>query len=226
METGAGGDLWLAARHDFRTFSQSLLGLASAVGTADAIERQQLEALLKGCSVSLTGMMELLTLLVRIENGSFKRGREHVSVEAVASDTVAELGPLAMGHGCRLGCSGHSGHAVGDGKLVRIAVRGMVLTAIKLRTQGDISICSTAAGEGGAVAFDVSFEGIDPSPGLSRSAFVEVAGLPAEPGKPFVGLGLTLIARLATHLGGVLGLSQVGTGRWVLRLKLLAVPSA
>ncbi|CAN0467817.1 unnamed protein product [Phaeothamnion confervicola] len=140
----------------------------------------------------------------------------------MAGELAAELGQLALSRGCRITTSCHCGIASGDGKLVRTAARGIVLTAIKQRTQGDIVLRSAPGASGGDAVLEVCFEGIDPTPALSKSAFVETAALPVEPTKPFVGLGLAMIGRLAPRLGGAFTVSQTGAEGWLLTLKLPA----
>ncbi len=203
-----GADLWLMVRHDFRQSVQSLWGLAPIAGSTSrtASEAQEIGSMVAGLAAAMSGMIDAVSTVAELESGHRHPILAIVPIPDLLTTVCNSLAPLALARSVQIRLGSATGSAWTDTVHASSTLRGCLLTALKLATGGTIDV--SGAPRDGMATVSIAFTGIDPAPALSRTAFVELPGLPSSPAEPFVGLGLALAARLSTAIDGDLSVSS------------------
>ena len=220
-------DLWLLARHDFHQPAQSLDWLAHGLaGACSDEERHRATALIAQVAATLQQMVAGMTLVAKLEanlEAKFEAGEPQtpatVSLSAIVDAAIEEVAGLAAHRRLSVTVRRVAAQAVGAEALVSPIVRGMLLYALKHALDGEISVGADTSAQ--TVALHVTFRGIHQATALMEAAFVDIPPIGAN-GKPFVGLGPALMARVAEGIGGGLALDELVGGRARVTLTLAA----
>lgn len=179
----------------------------------------------------LSGMVDDLFDLSRLQAGSFSHDVEAISLDDLLSDCLVALKPLADAQNVRLaGAVGHGGTVVGNGPELNRAITNVVANAIRhTRSQGRVDVClDRVAGQQsveisvqdqcGGIAdedlqrvFDVGYRG-------------ELARTPHSANLAGAGLGLAITRAVVKAHSGSVTVENVDEGcRFRLRFPLASV---
>ena len=192
-----------AASHDLRQPVQSLTLLLAMIKrqVADkpkAAEAANLaEAALKGLSSLLTGILDIS----RLEAGVVEPCLESVDLGQLIERLAAEYRPRAAEIGLRLRLAPCSHRARADREMVERILRNLLENALRYTPHGDILLGVRRRGEN--VRLDVIDTGIGIAANKLTEIFEEFRQLnnPARDASQGLGLGLAIVARLASLLG-------------------------
>jgi signal transduction histidine kinase len=192
--------LWAQAVHDLRQPVQAALLLA---GMLDGVsERAELERAARGIGSaleSLHDMLEILTLLVRMEAGLHSVPLRTCQLAEDLQPALRELLEVAAGRGILLRVRKLQGAVRSNPRLLAAAARSLVLNAIRFGNGGDILVGCRRGGD--HLRLEVRFSGTALDAASEKHAFVQ---LPPR-GEPLIagelGLGLALLRPLCRALG-------------------------
>ncbi|MDE2362436.1 MAG: hybrid sensor histidine kinase/response regulator [Hyphomicrobiales bacterium] len=183
--------------------------------TRAAADPAQTRKLAENVDASLEAVEEILTALLdisRLDAGAMKAEISALRLDDVFSQLEIEFAPLAKAKGLDLSFVRSSLSVRSDRRLLRRLLQNFVSNAIKYTPAGRVLI--GARREGARVRLEVWDTGLG-IPAESRAdVFREFARLePAQRSAPGLGLGLSIVERLARVLEADLGLdSRVGSG--------------
>ena len=213
-----------AASHDLRQPVQSLILLldvlkahANTALVAKAIGA--MEAALDGLNALLTSILDIS----RIDAGVVAAQIRSVDVGGMIERLCAEYAPLCAAKGLRLRDRGKPGlHGRTDAALLERIIRNLVENAIRYTDHGGLLIAARRRGD--RLRIDIIDSGIGiPADKLGHifEEFYQVAN-PARDAKQGLGLGLSIVSRLAVLIGADLQVrSNDGRGtRFTLSLAL------
>jgi signal transduction histidine kinase len=203
--------------HDLRTPLAGLRAMAEALEDG-MVEDPSPYYKQIGASVDrLSGMVDDLFDLSRIQSGNTTRSVESLSLDDLTSDVLAALGPLAHARGVRLSGTSAGGAMVrGDGPQLDRAITNLVANAIRhtgedgavevgVRTSdgfAEVSVrdeCGGIAEDDLPRLFDVGFRG-------------EAARTPHDDGSAGAGLGLAITRGIVEAHGGTIDVENAGPG--------------
>lgn len=123
--------------HDLRTPLAGLRAMAEALEDGVAAQPEQYYKQMGAQVDRLSGMVDDLFDLSRIQAGSFSRGTENVALDDLVSDCLAGLEPLAAAQGVRLtGSVRARAVVVGNGSELNRALTNLVANAVRHTTPG------------------------------------------------------------------------------------------
>jgi len=203
-----------AASHDLRQPAQSL---ALFVGLlTDRLAGTPGQAALEGIQRSVEALRQLLDGLLdvsRLDAGIIKPKVVDVALGPMLTALAAEYGPRAELQNLRLRCVATSAVARTDAQLLDRMVRNLVENALRYTKRGGIVVGCRR--RGGQVSLAVYDSGIGISADEQRQIFEEFyqIGNPERDRRKGVGLGLSIVDRLAHLLGHQVSLrSRLGRG--------------
>ena len=208
-----------AASHDIlqplnaaRLYATSLSEYARAAATADA----QSQKLADNVDASLEAVEEILTALLdisRLDAGAMRAEISALRLDDVFDQLKIEFAPLAKARNLELAFVRSSLSVRSDRRLLRRLLQNFVSNAIKYTPQGRVLVGARRR-PGGRVRLEVWDTGIGIPEESRGDVFREFARLePAQRSAPGLGLGLSIVERLARVLEADLGLdSRVGAG--------------
>ena len=212
-------DIWVSAGHDLQQPMQSLALTVRVLGLdcTDA-ERQSALRHLGLIVDSLDDMLSTLIELARLANGSRSAGSSRVMLDDLVNGVVDECRPAATAAGITLEPTTLAVEIKTDPRLLTMAIRGLLLFAIKFGTGDRIPVAVLR--RRGKVVVDVGYEGAAPGNALDKQAFIELTPLDVEPLRPMQGLGLAMVVQVADLLaiGFEHGRGRNGTHRLSLRM--------
>jgi signal transduction histidine kinase len=220
------------ASHDLRTPLAGIRAISEALEDGVADDPELYYKQLRLAVERLSGMVDDLFQLSRIQAGAFSRDVEAVALDDLASDCVAALEPIAAGEGVQLtGSTTGIATVVGNGPDLNRAITNLVANAIRHTPSGghvEVRVAMRPATGISAAQAEVVVQdecGGIPSADLGRLFDVGFRGEPARSPRstPSVGAGLGLaITRgiVEAHAGVVSVENAPGGCRFTVRLPL------
>jgi PAS domain S-box-containing protein len=212
--------------HELRTPMTTLLSwIDLAIREAPAPPVREALGKAQDAGRLLLGVINDLLDLSRMEHGGFALHQAPFSLRAMVEKVSAMVRPAAEAKGlqCRIAVDPRlSDHFLGDELRLMQALLNLLNNAVKFTPSGQVEISVTDAGAEESrriVCFKVTDTGIGiPLDWQSRlfHELVQVPDVSAAPGRG-TGLGLTICKRLASTMGGSVGLSStpgVGSTFW------------
>jgi two-component system, sensor histidine kinase len=211
--------LWAQAAHDLRQPVQAALLLTNMLD--DVSDRAALRRTARhiGATLqSLQEMLEMLTLLARIEAGLQSMPLRACRIADDLEPALHELAEIAASQGISLRVRRLRGLVKSHPKLLVAVGRSVVLNAIKHGDGQEIRVTSRRSGD--HLRLEVRFSGPLPAAGSSKHAFVQLSPRSDRPSVGQLGLGLPLLQHLCRRLGHELQHTTLGGGRQSLVLTL------
>jgi K+-sensing histidine kinase KdpD len=215
--------LWAQAAHDLRQPVQAALLLTNMLD--DVSDRAALRRAARhiGATLqSLQEMLEVLTLLARIEAGLQSMPLRACRIADDLEPALQELAELAASQGLQIRMRRLTGFVKSHPKLLVVVGRSVVLNAIKHADGQEIRVSTRRSGN--HLRLEVHFSGALLAAESSRHAFVQLAPHSNQRiGQ--LGLGLPLLKHLCARIGHELQYTALAGGRQSLALKLPLLPS-
>ncbi|PZS18480.1 MAG: two-component sensor histidine kinase, partial [Pseudonocardiales bacterium] len=140
--------------HDLRTPLAGLRAMSEALEDGVVDEPEQYYKQIRSSVDRLSGMVDDLFDLSRIQAGSFSRDIDAIPLDDLVSDCLAALEPLAAAQGVRLtGRMAGTATVAGNGPELNRALTNLVANAIRhTRAEGRVDVRVTVVTEPGALA--------------------------------------------------------------------------
>ena len=203
--------------HEFRTPVNSILALARLLdeGVTTDDGRKQV-SLIRRAAEDLENLVSDLLDLAKIESGKIDIHPAEFEVSTLFSALRGMLRPLLLNRSLALVFEEPEGLAAmvtDEGKVSQI-LRNFISNALKFTEAGEVRVTAQAAREG-VVRFSVADTGIGIAPEDQERIFEEFTQIdnPIQTREKGTGLGLPLVRKLASLLGGTVGvMSTPGVG--------------
>ncbi|MGN6184155.1 MAG: ATP-binding protein [Thermoanaerobaculia bacterium] len=204
--------------HEFRTPVNAILALGRLLeeSVKDEEPKKQL-ALIRRAAEDLESLVSDLLDLAKIEAGKTEVRPAEFEVTNLFSALRGMLRPLLVNRSLALVFEepeGVPGMMTDEGKVAQI-LRNFISNALKFTEAGEVRVTAALAAEGTAVLFSVTDTGVGIAPDDQERIFEEFTQIenPLQRAAKGTGLGLPLTRKLATLLGGSVGVrSAVGVG--------------
>lgn len=217
--------LWAQAAHDLRQPLQAALLLTNMLDhVSERDELRRTGRYIGSALQSLSEMLEVLTLLARIEAGLQTVPLRTCRIADDLEPTMQELAQIAAKRGIRLRVRRLRGLVRSHPKLLVAVGRSLVLNAIRYGDGREIEVSCRRSSD--HVRFEVRFNGASLDVGSSKHAFVQLSPQGDRLSVGELGLGLPLLKHLCGRLGHGLQHTALGAERQLLALMLplLAAP--
>ncbi|HWP11947.1 MAG TPA: HAMP domain-containing sensor histidine kinase [Ramlibacter sp.] len=207
-----------SAAHDIRQPVHALSLYADWLGSEPELVHEIAPKIVESTK-AVNALFDSLFDLVRLDSGKIKLSIEPVDLGQLLHDLELQYRPLAEAKGLRFRVHVVPGTVLSDAILLRRIVGNLVSNAVKYTQRGGVLLASRATTQGWRI--DIWDTGVGIAPVHQREIFREFYKVPSHPGtEDGFGLGLYIVARLATILGHPLALaSRPGRGT-VFRLML------
>lgn len=211
--------LWAQAAHDLRQPVQTALLLANMLdAVSDPTELRRAARGIESALESLYEMLEVLTLLARIEAGLQIVPLCTCELADVLQPTIGELTKIAENRGIPLRLRKLRGVVRSNPKLLSTAARSLFLNAIRFGNGGDIVIgCRRSHDQ---LRLEFHFGGATRDRASKNHAFVQLTPRSDRLIAGELGLGLALLKRLCRVLGHELQHAALGPDRQILAMTL------
>jgi signal transduction histidine kinase len=166
---------------------------------------------------SLFGMLELLTLISRLEAGLQAVRLRTCELAEVLAPTIRETAKIASQRGIALRFRNIRGPVRTNPKLLAIAARSLLLNAIKF---GQGEILASSRRRNSQLSLEVRFQGPALDAASWRRAFIELPPRADGATTGELGLGVVLLEPLCRHLGHGLSYSCPRSDHRVLAMAL------
>ncbi len=208
---------WIS--HDLRTPLASLRAMAEALEDGMAKDPQRFHRQMRAQVDHLTGMVDDLFELSKIQSGTLSLTLEPISVYDLVSDALADVAPLAASRSITVLENTADGLAVvGDARELTRVVGNLLMNAIQHSPPGtEISLSAQPDHEGNAV---LSVQ--DSGGGIPEHEIPKIfeAGWRSSPsrglgdalGSPGAGLGLAIVHGIVTAHQGAIAVSNIAGG--------------
>jgi signal transduction histidine kinase len=207
--------LWACAAHDLRQPVQAALLLSKMLDGASARPDLIRNTRHVGASLeSLSGMLEILNLLSRIEAGLQVVTLRKCQLAEVLQATMREMADTASKRGVHLRCQRMRGLVWSHPALLAIASKSLLLNAIKFGDGEDIHVFCRRRGS--QLWLEVHCGGPSLDAAMERNAFVQLPPRGGDLTSTELGLGLALLRHLCRQLGHDLHQTMSPQGRQVL----------
>ena len=217
--------LWAHAAHDLRQPVQAAL-LVTRMLEAESTGLSQKRAArhIANSLSSLSEILEILTLLARIEAGLQVLPLTYCQLSEVLQPTLREVTEIATKRGIPLQLRTLRGVVRSNPRLLAVATRSLILNAIKFGSGQKILVCSRRHGD--QLSLEVQFRGTSLEGAHERKAFIQLPPLVDRQIGSQLGLGLSLLKHLCHRLGHTLHYTKLPKHRQLLALRVrLAPPS-
>ncbi len=212
-------------RHELRAPLQVIDGYGEAMLDGILDRSSDHLALVRGEATRAMRLLDDIIELTRLETGVETARPEPVDLSATAQEMCARLAPLADASGVVLAVEGEPVEVIADPRRIEQLVVNLVRNAVRATAEGGGSrVDVTVDHEEGEAVLTV----VDDGPGLGEGELTRVferfyRGGSARDARTGSGLGLTIVRRIVTALGGeVSAASAVGGGaRFAVRLPAL-----
>ncbi|HEX8253617.1 MAG TPA: ATP-binding protein [Thermoanaerobaculia bacterium] len=204
--------------HEFRTPVNSILALARLLGEAELqVENRKQLNLIRRAAEDLESLVNDLLDLAKIEAGKIDVRPAEFEVSNLFSALRGMLRPLLLNRSLSLVFDEPEGLAplyTDEGKVSQI-LRNFISNALKFTEAGEVRVTASRGQNGNTVTFCVSDTGIGIAEEDQEAIFEEFRQIdtPLQRNQKGTGLGLPLTRKLATLLGGEVGVrSAAGVG--------------
>jgi len=207
-----------SAAHDIRQPVHALSLYADWLGSEPELVHEIAPKIVESTK-AVNALFDSLFDLVRLDSGKIKLNIEPVDLPQLLHDLELQYRPLAEAKGVQFRLHVSPGTVLSDPILLRRIVGNLVSNAVKYTRQGGVLLATRASG--GDRRIEVWDTGVGIAPVHQREIFREFYKVPSHGGtEDGFGLGLYIVARLASILGHPLSLdSRPGRGT-VFRLML------
>lgn len=202
---------WIS--HDLRTPLAGMRAMAEALEDGVAPDPQRYYRQLHQEVDRLSGMVDDLLALSRLQSGDLRLSLETLDARDVVSDTLASAEPLALVEQVHLSGSADPGLLVkADGRELSRAVTNLVVNALR-HTPPDGEVSVTAYRRADEVVISVTDEcGGIPLPDVSRIFEAGWSGSPARTPGDGAGLGLAVVQGIMSAHGGLVRVRNTAAG--------------
>jgi len=217
--------LWAHAAHDLRQPVQAAL-LVTRMLEAESTGLSQKRAArhVANSLASLSEILEILTLLARIEAGLQVVPLTFCQLSDVLQPTLREVAEIATQRGIPLQLRRIRGVVRSNPGLIAVATRSLILNAIKFGNGQRILVRSRRAGD--QLSLEVEFRGTSLDSAHERKAFIQLSPLGDRQIGSELGLGLSLLKHLCHRLGHTLHHTKLPKQGQLLAMRVrLAPPS-
>ena len=201
-----------AASHDLRQPLQTLVVVSEAL--ARLADKPEQHSLLRVQRETLAVMRDLLNALLdigKLESGAIEPEICAVQIQDVFERIRAELEPLAIDKGLELLVEKSSLVARTDAALLTQLIQNVVGNAIRYTTKGSVRLISKAIET--SIEISVADTGIGIREDQRELIFDEFYKIDRDDGRGGLGLGLSIVARIAAMLDCQIALdSELGRG--------------
>lgn len=204
--------------HEFRTPVNSILALARLLDEANhAPEQRKQLNLIRRAAEDLESLVNDLLDLAKIEAGKTEVRPAECEVSNIFSALRGMLRPLLLNRSVSLVFDEPEGLPplfTDEGKISQI-LRNFISNALKFTEAGEVRVSASQGQSGDTVTFSVADTGIGIAPEDRDLIFEEFTQIdhPLQRNQKGTGLGLPLTRKLATLLGGRVGVrSSMGVG--------------
>ena len=216
--------LWAQAAHDLRQPVQAALLVTRTLEAETArVEQKRAAHHVAAALESLCEMLEALALLSRIEAGLQVVPLRICQLSNVLKPAMQEMAELAAERGVPLRLRSIKGVVRSNPKLLVIAIRSLLLNAIKFGNGDGMRVCCRRRGS--LLIFEVQFKGALLDGGNERNAFVQLSPLADRPIASELGLGLSLLEHLCRRLGHSLHYTKLPQDGQLLAMELPLAPT-
>ena len=216
--------LWAQAAHDLRQPVQAALLLTKMLdGASGPAELTRTARHIGTALESLYGMLEVLTLLSRVEAGLQIVRLRTCQLADVLAPTIRETNEIAAKRGIPLLFRNMRGMVRTNPTLLATATRSLLLNAIKFGNGKEILACCRRRGD--QVSLEVHFRGASLDAARERNAFVELSSRGDGSIASELGLGLALLEPLCRRLGHNLNYTSLPPDGQLLAM-VLPLPTA
>ncbi|WP_323740770.1 sensor histidine kinase [Caenimonas koreensis] len=207
-----------SAAHDLRQPVHALGLYADWLGSEPELVHQLAPKIVESTK-AVNALFDSLFDMVRLDSGKIKLNIEPVDLPRLLHDLELQYRPLAEARGLQFRVHATPGTVMSDPILLSRIVGNLVSNAVKYTPHGGVLLASRSSARGCRI--EVWDTGLGIAPVHQREIFREFYKVPGHAGtEDGFGLGLYIVARLATILGHPVGLaSRVGKGT-VFRLLL------
>lgn len=212
--------------HDLRTPLAGLRAMAEALEDGIAADPRRYHSQIRAEVTRLSGMVEDLFELSRIESGTLSLSMDRIEVADLVSDTVASMEAIARARGVRLTGEAASTLLIGaDARELSRALANLVTNAIR-HTPGGGCVRVAAMAEAGDVLMTVA-DGCGGIPEADLASVFDMAWRGTEARTPGAdggaGLGLAIVRGIVEAHQGKVSVANVDDGcRFEVRLPALA----
>jgi signal transduction histidine kinase len=214
--------IWAQAAHDLRQPVQAALLLAGGLDASAApAELKRNAKHIDSALRSLDEMLEILIALSRIEAGVLMQTVRLCDVADVLEPVMQEAAQLAERRGHRLSVGKIAGKVRSHPKLLTVAARGLLITAMEFTDGPEIGFTCRRGGD--EVRLEAEFAGARIDAQVAKRAFVQLAparGNCIDDGA--LGLGPVLLEHVCRVLGHTFEHGEPAPGRRQLALVLPA----
>ena len=217
--------LWAHAAHDLRQPVQAAL-LVTRMLEAESTGLSQKRAArhIASSLASLSEILEILTLLARIEAGLQVVPLTFCQLSEVLQPTLREVTEIATKRGIPLQLRTLRGVVRSNPRLLAVATRSLILNAIKFGSGQKILVCSRRHGD--QLSLEVQFRGTPLDGAQEKKAFIQVSPVADRQIPSELGLGLSLLKHLCHRLGHTLHYTKLPKQGQLLAMRVrLAPPS-
>lgn len=218
-----------AASHDLRQPMHALRLFASAaLGTTSDAERKQIVERIDGSVASLSALFDSLLEVSRLDAGALEPRLVTVRLRPLLAELTAEHASAAREKGLILRVHARDFNVRTDPVLLGRLLRNLLSNALRYTERGGVLLACRRRGN--KARLEVWDTGVGIPPELQTQVFDEFfqIGNPERDRRNGVGLGLSIVARIAALLGyGVEVASRVGQGsRFAVELLLHDAPES
>lgn len=216
--------LWAQAAHDLRQPVQAALLLTSMLdGASGRTELRRTARCIGSALESLYDMLEVLTLLARIEAGQQTVQLRTCRLADALEPVIREVAEIAAKRGIPLRVRSMRGLVRSNPKLLATATRSLFLNAIKFGNGGEILARSRRHGD--HLGLEIHFSGAPLDVASEKNAFVQLSPRNDRLVATELGLGLALLKHLCRRLGHGLQYTKLPPDRQLLTF-MLPLPGA
>ena len=207
-----------SAAHDIRQPVHALSLYADWLGSEPELVHEIAPKIVESTK-AVNALFDSLFDLVRLDSGKIRLTIEPVDLPQLMYDLELQYRPLAQAKGLQFRLHASPGTVLSDPILLRRIVGNLVSNAVKYTHKGGVLLATRS--DGGRRRIEVWDTGVGIAPVHQREIFREFYKVPSHAGtEDGFGLGLYIVARLASILGHPLSLdSRPGRGT-VFRLML------
>ena len=217
--------LWVHAAHDLRQPVQAALLVTRMLeAESTALSQRRAARHIANSLESLSEILEILTLLARIEAGLQVVPLTFCQLSDILQPTLREVTEIAKDRGIPLQLRRIRGVVRSNPRLLAVATRSLILNAIKFGSGDKVLVACRK--RGGQMRLEVQFSGISLDGANERKAFVQLPPLVDRQIPTELGLGVSLLKYLCHRLGHTLHYSKLPRERQLLAMGVPLAPTS
>ena len=196
-----------SAAHDLRQPVHALSLYADWLSSEPEMGREIAPRILQA-TWAINELFDSLFDLTRIDAGNYKVRLQHVDAHKLLADLVLQFEPVAQSKSLSLRTRAQPTNLWADPVVLRRMLGNLVSNALRHTTVGGVLI--SLRQREGVLVFEVWDTGVGIAPEHQQAIFQEFFRISQHQGtEDSLGLGLTIVSKLSTHLGYQLALRSV-----------------